>query len=87
MRRRERGESLRLRPWIPAAVVGVCTVAAAVAGYSMALVVALALLTLLWVSNALQANGAGNLFVFAMHAVRGLFKRRPTDAQTDAEDG
>jgi hypothetical protein len=58
-------------------VVGICTVAAAVAGYPVILVVALALLTLLWVSNALQANGHGNLFVFAANAVRRLRKRDP----------
>jgi hypothetical protein len=61
---------LRLRPWIPAAVVGVCMVAAAVAGYPLILVLVLAALMLLWVSNALQATGHGNLFVFAANAVR-----------------
>lgn len=65
---------MRLRPWIPAAVVGLCMVAAAVAGYPLVLVVALALLTLLWVSNALQAHGRGNIFVFAANAVRRLRK-------------
>jgi hypothetical protein len=61
---------MRLRPWIPAAVVGVCMVAAAAAGLHVVLVVALALLTLLWVSNALQATGHGHLFKFAANAVR-----------------
>ena len=51
-------------------------VAAAVAGYPLVLVVALALLALLWVSNALQATGHGNLFVFAANAVR---RRRKGD--------
>jgi hypothetical protein len=51
-------------------VVGVCTVVAAVAGLNLVLVVALLLLTLLWVSNALQAKGHGHLFKFAANAVR-----------------
>lgn len=71
------GEGLKLRPWIPAAVVGVCMVAAAVAGYPLVLVAALAFLALLWVSNALQATGHGNLFVFAANAVRRMRKGDP----------
>ena len=55
--------------------MGLCLLAAVVAGYPLVLIVALALLTLLWVSNALQATGHGNLFVFAANAVRRLRKR------------
>jgi hypothetical protein len=51
-------------------VVGACTVVAAVAGLHVVLVVALLLLTLLWVSNALTATGHGHLFKFAADAVR-----------------
>ena len=43
--------------------MGLCLLAAVVAGYPLVLILALALLTLLWVSNALQATGHGNLFV------------------------
>jgi hypothetical protein len=50
--------------------VGVCTVAAVVAGLHVVLVVALLLLTLLWVSNALSATGHGHLFKFTADAVR-----------------
>ena len=50
--------------------MGVCTLGAVVAGLHVVLVVALALLTLLWVSNALQATGHGHLFKFAANAVR-----------------
>jgi hypothetical protein len=58
-------------------VVGVCTVAAAAVGYPVPLIVVLALLTLLWVSNALQANGHGNLVVIAVNAVKRLRKGNP----------
>jgi hypothetical protein len=51
-------------------VVGVCTVAAVVAGLHVVLVVALLLLTLLWVSNALSATGHGHLFKFTADVVR-----------------
>jgi hypothetical protein len=51
-------------------VVGACTVVAAVAGLHVVLVVALLLLTLLWVSNALTATGHGHLLKFAADAVR-----------------
>ena len=57
--------------------MGVCTLGAVVAGLHMVLVVALALLTLLWVSNALQATGRGHLFKFAANALRRLRKRDP----------
>jgi hypothetical protein len=50
-------------------------VAAAAAGYPLILVLVLAALMLLWVSNALQATGHGNLFVFAANGVRRLRKR------------
>ena len=50
-------------------------VAAAAAGYPLVLVLVLAVLMLLWVSNALQATGHGNIFVFAANAVRRLRKR------------
>ena len=66
------GDRSGLRPWIPAAVVGACLLAAAVAGYPLILIVVLALLMLLWVSNALQLTGHGNVFVFAAKAVRRL---------------
>jgi hypothetical protein len=55
-------------------VVGACTVAAAVAGLHVVLVVALLLLTLLWVSNALLATGHGHLFKFAANTLRRLRK-------------
>ena len=58
-------------------MVGVCTLAAAVAGYPLALVVVLAFVTLLWVSNALQANGRGNLVVIAVNALKRLRKGNP----------
>jgi hypothetical protein len=51
-------------------VVGACTVVAAVAGLHVVLVVALLLLTLLWVSNALSATGHGHLFKFTADVVR-----------------
>jgi len=54
--------------------VGLCLLAAVVAGYPLVLIVVLALLMLLWVSNALQATGHGNVFVFAANAVRRLRK-------------
>ncbi len=54
--------------------MGVCTLAAVAAGYPLPLVVVLALLTLLWVSNALQANGHGNLVVIAVNALKRLRK-------------
>jgi hypothetical protein len=54
--------------------VGLCLLAAVVAGYPLVLIAVLALLMLLWVSNALQATGHGNLFVFAANAVRRLRK-------------
>ena len=55
--------------------MGLCLLAAVVAGYPLVLILALAALTLLWVSNALQATGHGNLFVAAANAVRRLRKR------------
>ena len=54
--------------------MGVCTVAAVVAGLHVVLVVALLLLTLLWVSNALSATGHGHLFRFTANALRRLRK-------------
>ncbi len=55
--------------------MGLCLLAAVVAGYPLVLILALTVLTLLWVSNALQATGHGNLFVAAANAVRRLRKR------------